>query len=337
MKLLEIAEALDRLSNTDISGRGVISTLYPAARSKVDKPVTLAAVELLCNTIRPGDIVFIATGWVDQPLVAPGFGESDGPPGAVALARALRLALKAIPIIIVEDCLVPGVQQLAQAGGFHCVEPSVLHYSIELEKLLTLSVLPFPHTHEQAKKQAAQLINQFNPVACIAIECGGLNDKGIIHNMSGWDTGEMQAKLDYLFIEARQQGIATLAIGDGGNEIGMANIAETIYEQIPYAKQCQCPCGNGFTPSTLVDVLITANISNWGAYALAAVLAAKTGIINALNTPEKETRVLTAAAAAGFHDAIYGSVAPSADGCTLETHLAMVRLMQEVVSRRLEG
>ena len=86
-KLTDIAEALDRLSNIDISGRGVINTLYMAARAKVDKPVTLAAVELLQNTIRPGDTVLIATGWIDQPLVAPGYGETDGPPGALALAR----------------------------------------------------------------------------------------------------------------------------------------------------------------------------------------------------------------------------------------------------------
>jgi hypothetical protein len=311
--------------------------LYTAARSKVDKPVTLAAVELLRNTIRPGDTVIIATGWIDQPLVAPGYGESDGPPGAVALARALRLALKAIPIIVVDDCLVPGVRQIAQAAGFHYVNPDISHHSVELNKLLTLSVLSLPREHEQAQAEAVEMINRFKPAACIAIERGGMNDAGMIHNMAGRETGETQAKLDYLFLAARSQGILTLGIGDGGNEIGMANIADAIREHIPYAKQCQCPCGEGLTPSTLVDLLITANMSNWGAYAIAALLAASTGVLTALNTPEKEERVLNAAAAAGFHDAIYGSVAPSVDGCPIEIQLAMVQLMQEVVLRRQEA
>ena len=86
-----------------------------------------------------------------------------------------------------------------------------------------------------------------------------------------------------------------------------------------------------------VDLVITANMSNWGAYAIAALLAASTGVLSALNTPEKEARVLQAAAAAGFHDAIYGSVAPSVDGCPIETQLAMVRLMQDLVLTRQDA
>ena len=100
--------------------------------------MTLAAVELLCNAVQPANPVIIATGWVDQPLAAPGCGESDGPPGAVLLARSLRIALKALPIILVDECLVEGMKNVARAAGFQCVPPEHLHYSVELNKLLTL-------------------------------------------------------------------------------------------------------------------------------------------------------------------------------------------------------
>lgn len=333
-KLQEAAEVLDQLCNTDITGRRVITTLFGAARAMADAPLTYSAAHRLLDRIYPGDTVLITTGWVDQPLVAPGYGETDGPPGAAALARALRLALKAIPIIVVDECLVPGMKQVAQAAGFHCVSPDVLHHSIEQNKLLTLSVLPFPHNHDTAKLQAAGLLDRYKPKSCIAIECGGMNDAGRIHNMAGFATDNCQAKFDYLFREAKKRNILTLAIGDGGNEIGMANIADTIRSSIPYAEKCQCPCGQGFAPSTIVDVLVTSTVSNWGAYAISALLGASTGVISALNTPEREAHVLTAAASAGFHDAIYGSVAPSADGCTLDVHTSMVRLMQEVILRR---
>jgi len=332
-KVLEIAELLDRLINTDISGRGVIGPLFTAARSLLDKPMTLAAVDLLYDNIRPGDPVIIATGWVDQPLVAPDCGESDGPPGAVALARALRLSLKATPIIIVDECLVEGMKMVARAAGFQCVPPENLIYSIERNKLLTVSILSFPVDQEEAKIEAARIIDLLHPAVCIAIERGGMNDNGMIHNMAGWDTGGDMAKLDYLFLAARANAIPTIGIGDGGNEIGMANIANAIREYISYGKKCQCPCGLGIAPATVVDVLVTAAISNWGAYAIAALLEAITGV-NVINTAEREMAVLRATANAGFHDPISGSVVPSVDGCSAEIQLAVVSLIQEMVAQR---
>ncbi len=335
-KVVEMAELLDQLINTDISGRGVIRPLHAAARKLLDKPMTLAAAELLQTAVAPEKPVIIATGWVDQPLVAPGCGESDGPPGAVLLARALRVSLKALPIILVDECLVEGMKKIARAAGFQCVPPEHLRYSVELNKMITLSILPFPVDPEEAKIEAARMIEKFGPAACIAIERGSMNDAGVIHNMAGRDTGETMAKLDYLFREARRNAIPTIGIGDGGNEIGMGNIAEAIRDQIPYGKKCQCPCGAGLAPSTNVDVLVTATISNWAAYAITAMLGALTGA-DVINTAEREKEVLSATAGAGFHDPIAGSVTPSVDGCRAEVQLAMVSLIREIVVQRQKG
>lgn len=332
MKLLKIGENLDGLMQADIPARGVIGPLYQAARQEAGQPLTLAAVKLLRQAVKPGDAVIIATGWVDQPLVAPGCGESDGPPGAVALARALRLALKAVPVIVTDACLVEGVKRVAQAAGFQCVQPEELSHSIKLNKLLTISVLPFPAEDAEAALTAQQLLDGIKPAACIAVERGGGNTAGIIHNMAGMDTGAGQAKLDHLFQLARRRKVATVAVGDGGNEIGMANIADAVISHVPYGGKCQCPCGGGIAAATAVDVLVPASISNWGAYALAAMLAAATGVTGAANDAEKEKRVLEATAAAGFHDPISGGVFPGADGCGLDVHLAMVTLMRQAVT-----
>lgn len=333
---VEIAETLDRLMTLDIPARGIIRQLYQAAREKSGQPLTLAAAQRLQQAVQPGDVVMIATGWVDQPLVAPGCGETDGPPGAVVLARALRVACRARPIILVDECLVEGVKQIARSAGFQCVPPEHLMYSIERNKLLTLSVLPFPSSPDAARAAAQELLRDWQPAACVAIERGGMNKAGCIHNMAGFDTGDTQAKLDLLFVAARDAGIATLAIGDGGNEIGMANIADAVRAHVPYAERCQCPCGQGLVPATEVDVLVAATISNWGAYAIAALLGALYGEAEAIHTPEREAVLLTGAAAAGFHDPLYGSVAPSADGCTLEVQAAMVALLRETVLQRLK-
>jgi hypothetical protein len=326
-----LAIRLDRLMSMDIACRGVIDVLYSAAAKLQDNPLVLVAAKSLMQRIHPGDAVFIATGWMDQPLVDPDHGETDGPPGAIALARALRITCKARPIILTDASLVDGMVELARAAGCQCVPPENLHYSISMNKLLTLSILPFPEDWSSAEKEAARLFTEFSPAACIGLERGGMNEHGVIHNMGGMNTNASQAKLDAVFVHAAKTKTLTLGIGDGGNEIGMANIADCIRESIPFGRECQCGCGGGLAPSNRVDVLMAAAVSNWGAYALAAMLAALTGLYNALPDPIRERRVLEATIGAGFHDAIYGEVCGSVDGAHMETQLAIVELMREAV------
>ena len=331
-----IATRLERLMTLDIACRGVIGLLHDAAVEQQGGPVVWSAARDLLQRVCPGDAVFIATGWVDQPLVDPGHGETDGPPGAIALARALRLTCKARPIILTDACLVDGVARLARAAGFQCVEPENLHYSISLNKLLTLSVLPFPDDWTLAEKEASRLFTEFSPTACIAIERGGMNEKGVIHNMAGMDTNASQAKLDAVFRLAAKAGAYTLGIGDGGNEIGMANIADCVRETVPFGEKCACGCGGGLTPATRVDLLMPAALSNWGAYALASMLGIMTNLPEALPDPEREQRILKASISAGFHDAIYGEICGSVDGLPMDTQLAVVQLMQESVRQHLK-
>lgn len=330
-KLRQIAEIIDTLMCTDVAARGVIADLYAAAREKAGRPLALAAAELLAARVRPGDSVIIATGWVDQPAFAPGCGESDGPPGAVALARALWLALGAAPVIVTDACLVEGTRAIARAGGLQCAPPDEACRAAAAGKLLTAAVLPFSDAAPAAEAEAIRLLATLRPAACVAIERGGMNAAGVIHNMGGEDTGAGQAKLDYLFRAASRAGVATVAIGDGGNEIGMANIAAAVRERVRHGARCQCPCGAGLAAATPVDMLVTAAVSNWGAYAVAAILGLRTGLTAAVPDAATERRVLEAAAAAGFHDAIAGGVFPGADGVGLDGQLAMVTLMREAV------
>lgn len=326
-----IAARLEQLMTVDITCRGVIDLLHAAAVRKQGAPLLLPAAVSLMEKVHPGDAVFIATGWVDQPLVDPDHGETDGPPGAVALARTLRMVCKARPILLTDACMVEGIAALARAAGLQCVEPRNLQYSISLNKLLTVSVLPFPDDWGCAEKEALRLFNEFSPAACVAIERGGMNEQGVIHNMLGKDTNASQAKLDAVFRRARETGVFALGIGDGGNEIGMANIADCVKEFVPFGTKCACGCGGGLTPATPVDLVIPATVSNWGAYALASMLGAIALMNEALPDPVRERSVLEATIAAGFHDAIYGEVCGSVDGSPMATQLAMVQLMQDAV------
>ncbi len=323
----KIGEALDKLMTVDISARGSIAVLYEAARAQQEDSLTYSSIQLLKKSIKPGDYVFIVTGWADQYWNVPQFGESDGPPGAVALARSIRIALEALPIIVTDDYLVEGMKKIVNGSGMHCSPPDNLAASIDSSRgfacVPTAAVIPFPQDAPTGELEAARLIEFYKPAMCISIERGGMNEQGRIHGMGGFDYTDSQGKLDYLFLEATRRGITTMGIGDGGNEIGMANIAETIREKVNH--------GIKIVPSTKVDLLVPATISNWGGYAISCLLAASTGELDAMVAEDIEDRVLKACADADFHDTIGATNMPSVDGCRAPIHLALIKLMRESV------
>ncbi|HEY0184432.1 MAG TPA: glutamate cyclase domain-containing protein [Rhodopila sp.] len=97
----------------------------------------------------------------------------------------------------------------------------------------------------------------------IAIErCGPAAD-GQPRNMRGTDIAAHAAPLDRLFSAGPWR---TIAIGDGGNEIGMGRVPRPlIAEHVPLGELIGC-----VVPA---DHLIAAGVSHWGAYALLAALA----------------------------------------------------------------
>jgi len=97
----------------------------------------------------------------------------------------------------------------------------------------------------------------------IAIERCGPGSDGRLRNMRGTDISAYAAPLDQLFSAGPWW---TIAIGDGGNEIGMGIIPRPlIAEHVPLGGLIGC-----VVPA---DHLITAGVSHWGAYGILAALA----------------------------------------------------------------
>jgi len=327
--LTRMAESLDKLMTVDIAARGSIHILYDAARKRLGKPLTLGVVEKLREAIKPQDYVILASGWADQPwnLLK---SESDGPAGIMALARTIRVTLKGLPILLTDSYIVDDMKQVAMAAGFHCVEPGELKNSLinkGFDYIPSIAIMPFPLGEEEGKAEAVKIIEKWNPSACIAAERGDMSGENLgIHGSSGVDYTDFVAKVGHLFKYAKEKGILTIGIGDGGNEIGMANIAETIIEKIKNAEK--------MVATTEVDILVAATISNWGAYAISDLLAASTGDLEHLCNDVIEERVLAKTRDVGFHDPMKGlsglSIA-SVDGCETKISLAIINLMREVV------
>ncbi len=336
--LTNVAESIDRLINVDIGARGTAQTLFDASRELLGgKPMTLAAVELMQKAVKPGDYVFITTGWADQPSNIPTKSETDGPPGAAALARAIRLTLKGLPIIITDDYLVEDMKKVMSSSGFSIREPEDLPESLS-DKLgfvmvPTIAVIGMPIDQGLCRVRAEELLDRYNPSVCLAIERGGMNKHGRIHGMGGFDFSASQAKMDYLFTISQERGIATIGIGDGGNEIGMANIEKTVREKVKNGNMCKCPCKSGIALDVAkVDVLLSAAISNWAGYGVSCLLALAEGDLEAMCSEEMEERVLNTCYQVEFHDSIGSRVAPAVDGCAAPIHFAIIRLIREIVS-----
>ena len=95
--------------------------LYEAARKKQKKPLDLARRQAAARTsIKPGQNVFVVTGAGTPPGLPAG--ETDGPPGAAAIARAIEFGLGAKPILISEARNMPAAIKATEAAGIAVVD-----------------------------------------------------------------------------------------------------------------------------------------------------------------------------------------------------------------------
>ena len=328
------AAAVDHLMTVDVPGRGFVAEAYRLARARTTRPLIEEAGERLLDAMATQEtpVVFIVTGATSQRIGLPDhIGELDGPPGTIALARTLAFAMKAVPVLLTD----PG-----QGGMLSAAASSLGLYTLPVDQVrrqaegtthaASVAVLEIPDQDEPARAQAQQLLASLRPVAAIAIEKAGKNERGVFHNSQKVDTSPGKARADELFKACRASGILTIGIGDGGNEIGMGTIRADLVKAFPHMGTCICPCGGSILAGQETDCLITATVSNWGAYALAAYLALASGQPYAAHSPAREKRLLDGAARAGYMH-LDGLHVPAADGLPSEVHESFVRLLATMV------
>jgi len=200
-----------------------------------------------------------------------GRAETDGPPGTALLAMALRAC--GFSPLIVTDALCEGYfERFGFPVRYICVGESGAVFET--------------------------ILSDLTPVGLISVERCGENVQGDYANMHGVSIAENTAPIDRLFTMAS---CPTVGIGDGGNEIGMGNLAAEITERLSLV-----PC------KVCVDHLIIATVSNWGALGLSAALGW---------LPEEPLyrQVYETACEFGYVDGISKQCVCSEDGFPLET------------------
>ena len=337
-----IGEAVDRMITVDLSARGLIRTLYDAARASIhDQPLALTAARKLLEGAREGQPIIIATGLPVRGWFSPAVAENDGPVGAATLARAMYVALNATAILICEEEQVPVLRACVRAAGLTPASWDQIVAAKESPDAVPGRGIPaaiiqgFPADDDEALAQAKLLLAK-GPAGLISIERQGANAKGVYHYGRGEaNKREIMAKVDLLFAEAKSRGILTIGIGDGGNELGMGRIKDVIRERVPYGGKCQCPCGIGMAPEFVPDILICATVSNWGAWGIEACLAAITGNTHVLHEPKMELEVIRACTDAGGVDGLTAFIEPLVDALPAQMCANIVEILQAIVTNGL--
>src|SRR2546426_12585422 len=177
------ADPVDHLLALDPGARGIGKFFQPGGARRA------------ADTLRRARRVLVTTGFV----VDSGAAETDGPPGAAVLGRALR-ALGA-EVRYVTDAVTAPVLSAALTALDEAAD-----------------VIAWPAGDDAARR----LLGSERPTHLVAIERPGRARDGTYRNMRGADVSEWNARIDELFVRAGR--VTTVGVGDGGNEIGMGNV-----------------------------------------------------------------------------------------------------------------
>ena len=232
-------------------------------------------------------------------IVHHGATETDGPPGAIVIGNALQSLGN--QVVYVTDQYTGPVMRGTLGESATVIEAPIADA-------------------EASKRFCEDLLAQHKPSVLVAIERCGVTDGGLYLNSRGQDISEFNAKLDYLFADHP----ASVGIGDGGNEIGMGNLASVIPS---------VPSLPDHPNVTTVARLLIASVSNWGGYGLVAAMSEQSGR-NLLPSVEEEQELLKKTVDMGAIHGRTGKYEYMVDGFSMEENSQAVTRLHDYLAQR---
>lgn len=232
-------------------------------------------------------------------------GETDGPGGAANLAHAL-LAMGCAVTLLTDSVSLPQVRAAAD-----CLASGA-------------EVICLPE--EGTEAFAEPLLAQLRPTHFLTIERPGKGADGHFHNMRGGIIDRMVTDTDFLLPLARRLGALTIAVGDGGNELGMGALRAAIEAHVPH--------GVKLAAVEAADFTLVSGVSNWWGWGVEALLSAATGRW-LLPSPEEEFYLLSAVVEAGGVDGCTHEAALSVDTQSLSVHQHLLCRIGDALSEAL--
>lgn len=221
-------------------------------------------------------------------------GETDGPLGAANLAFAF------------ESIGVP-VWMLTDEEAYWIVNAALTKRGCRCRPLM----LP----RYEADEFMADQLDAIRPSHVLTIERPGKAGDGHYHNMRGGIIDAMFVDASSLIEAARKRGITTISIGDGGNEMGMGALSETIEKYVPH--------GEAICAREVADIALISGVSNWWGWGISAVLSKIYGI-SLLPSNEMELAMLHEMVLAGSVDGCTKKPEETVDNLSMDVHLGVL-------------
>jgi hypothetical protein len=298
---------LQDIIGTDAGGRGMKHLICDGDLVKACQ---------IFSTLSPNSNVVILSGFPccihENPPT-----ETDGPPGAVALART-AIHLGHYCTLVTDEC-----------------NGEVFSAAMAEQDWVTdkMKIKVFSATENQDEEFKALAADCDLLIAC---ERAGPGKGGNCYTMRGINMNDYDliAPLHKIVEYTRGSDTKFLAVGDGGNELGMGKVLEKIHQHIPVGDVTGC--------TVAADHLVAASVSNWGGYAVAAgtavMKAAQESSTRAelkknvaiwlekcLPTEQEEIDLLNRCVAKGCRDGVSGKVEATVDGMPMERSMQCLR------------
>jgi D-glutamate cyclase len=318
-------QKIEEIVSADLGGRGISSLIVPGD--------LYIAAQLLASLQGSKSATYLATVLIlsgfpccvnEQPPT-----ETDGPSGSLAIARA-AIAFNFRAVIVTDECNRDVF--LAASCGTPLVE-----------------IDSFPPVLSSADEERFQQLAKDCDLL-ISCERPGPSQDGNCYTMRGINMNELGLIAPLRrFVELRRN-VPFIAIGDGGNELGMGKVYDKIITNplIRYGEKIGCVIA--------ADRLVTSGVSNWGGYALAAAAvllyahnvscighaADREALIQfylsqCLPSDQEEIELMDRCIAAGCRDGVTGLLEATVDGMPLEISLQCLRDIRSAALGQFQG
>ncbi len=340
-----VLDSIRDLVQQDVGGRGLATdpreNLLTATAGDFH-----AACRALAAHPRPPTVVIVTGFFIPQ--ANPPAGETDGPLGALFLARALAPLGLEVALATDDFCLAAMREGLSACGLEEDVplielppaaSADALAYWHEFLACGGTCGFPSPPSHLIALERVGP---SHTPTSLLAQPGSTPGDverfRGEVppehhdrcHTMRGLDITDRMRPAHLLFEAARlaETRITTIGIGDGGNEIGMGRVPwRVVRDNIAGGALVAC--------RVPTDHLVVCGVSNWGAYGLAAGVLHLLGAGDdpSLFCAERERDLLQLMMDKGrLVDGMTGRPTATVDGLPFERYAALLPALERVLA-----
>lgn len=327
-----IAEGLDRLATIDFHGRGIVKPIYDEIRkSEGGLPLTYSFARGLIENASAGRTAVVATGFMIRKAMQP---ETDGLTGSAYLASAIAKGLGLIPVLMCEKEAGKAACASFEAAGLRRIEIDGIRPGSAADEMgYIYNPLPSGEASRNSPEllSAIRALDELKPCLFLTVERAGLNELGVAHTTFGMSLSDIAAPMDDVMGMLSGRRIATFAVGDMGNELGMGKARSLVREITPFGRRCNCGCGGGVAAYREADFTMMGSVSDDACYAIGASLAEQLDDERLLPDAEGIRAILEAAVDSGAVDGLTAENALSIDMLPWDVHSSLIGLIRAAV------